>query len=307
LGKITLIKKRGVPMLKSTKLKKIKNNIIEKSITKEKIEKVKKENMLKGGYLKNVFNYIFLKPFKFNRIKTNEDSFFVNKDGENIIKPTFFLSFVSFIVVGLISSILEKEPYYILVLLVVALLFNALIMLADYVAWKLTNYKIIKRFSVNKIKEIKENLFKNYDEKTQEVLLEGKLNKEDLVNIMKDLNEIIKKEELLFFFNDLRRKNQCNEKFNDISDPYVLIKIINDLIINEEKKEEFRRKVNKEKNINIFNEKIIESLTTTDNEEEEEEELASNQKSIKSLIFGFNNIKEEIKLNFDKFNEKIKS
>lgn len=285
-------------MLKSEKLKKTKKNIIEQLITTEKLEKVKKESMLKGGYLKNFFNYLLFKPFKFEKLKTNEDVFFVKESGENIIKNTFFSSLVISLTICLFFYVFGKESYT-LITLIGMLTFDALVMFMTYVMYKSKNRKTMKRFNVNKIKEIKENLSKNYNEKTQEMLLDGKLNKKELIKILKDLNEIIKKEDILFCFNELRKRNQDNEKLNDISEPYTLIKIINELIINEEKKEEFQEKINKEKNIGKFNERVFVSLI--DDNSNNDNESVSNEKSIKSLLLGFNSVKNEIKFGVSDF------
>lgn len=163
-----------------------------------------------------------------------------------LLKILFFSSLVISLTICLFFYVFGKENYT-LITLIGMLTFDALVMFMTYVMYKSKNIKTMKRFNINKIKEIKENLSKNYNEKTQEMLLDGKLNKKELIKILKDLNEIIKKEDVLFCLNELRKRNQDNEKLNDISEPYTLIKIINELIINEEKKEEFQKKLIKKK------------------------------------------------------------
>lgn len=230
------------------KLKEIKNSIISKAISRDFLSKKSKNEVLKGGFWKKYFKYMFLKPYILKGNKTKEDIFFIIKEaydrGDEINKPKHLLTCLSLIFsFGLMINLFFDDPKF--------MILNAsfcLIMLTAYAglffySWKEENMKTSKTTNEDDFNNIIESLFLNDNEVELKKILHKKLTKNELESALHKINESVPKEEL---FRAIERVNGGREC---ITEPYELLKVINELINNtnntKEKKNELGINVNK--------------------------------------------------------------
>lgn len=252
-------------MLKTKKLMKLKNQIIDKLITVESLEKTKNKEMLKGGFFKQCLKYTFLKPLCSNKICSNEDKFFIDNEGSNCLKVISLIMLIALGFTGALISLIAQSFMPILLFFSASLILTHILMIVSSVFWLSENNKTKKKFDVKNIENIKENLLENYSDFQVKNLLSERLDKKELTNIMKSLEKLIGKDEIVRCFEKIRKANASEKIFNDISEPYVLIKLIERLILNEKGKEE----IQKEKEIKEFNNNMIDSLINENKEETE--------------------------------------
>lgn len=230
------------------KLKEIKNGIINKVISYESLFKISKNKKLNGGFWKNYFKYMFLKPYILKGNKTKEDIFFIIKEaydsGDEINKPKHLLTCLSLIFsFGLMINLFFNDPNL--------MILNAsfcLIMMTAYTglffySWKEKNMETSKTTNEDELNNIIEKLFLNDNEVELKKILHKKLTKNELESALHKINESVSKEEL---FRAIERVNGGREC---ITEPYELLKVMNELINNtnntKEKKNELGINVNK--------------------------------------------------------------
>lgn len=89
-------------------------------------------------------------------------------------------------------------------------------------------------------------------------MLSGKLSKQDLAQIFKDIKELVGEK----YFLDVFKKLNFHKQEENISDPYVLFSVINEIIENKEEPEQENEKMEK-------NKKIMNSLLKDENKVKE--------------------------------------
>lgn len=236
-------------MSKIEKLTEIRDKIIDEFVTKENVKKIKSKYSFKDGFLKSIFKFLFLKPFKLKEIKTTEDLYFTDNN-RNIVKQ--FGCIIVFLILALfIISSLSAHEDATLMYFVIALVFIPTISVAK-IEWNIERNKINKRFDPQNINTIKKDLFNSYDEEEINLLFGESLNKKALIDILAKINEVVNEEELLEKFEKLETKN-----YNDITLPYNLISTINKVIEDLKKKE----KEIEESGVRETNRKNLRSLT----------------------------------------------
>lgn len=247
-------------MNKLQKLIDIRNNLTNKLINPDGIERLKNAKLFKGGFLKNMFKFIFLKPFSIKN-ETREDFFATDGkscNGNNSVK---ILAFVPFCAVGIVFLLLPlmvsggKLSSALLCLIFIFTFIECLILFILFCIWGGHNYEIKKEFSRSKLKEIKETAFKMYNKKDLDILIGKTLTKKELNKIMSDICNIIDKKEVMTYFKKMEPlKNKL-----EITEPYVIINILNNIINDHEA--EIENKENKkllDKNMKVLEEMIKE-------------------------------------------------
>lgn len=212
-------------MSKLERLEKLKKQIIDKLITEKSIEKAKDKEMLKNGFFKQFFKYAFLKPLFNNKTNSSVDKFFITNEF-NCLKGLIWGGFIPLMVMGVIGALTNETVVSILISLSGSLLLVFFIMAILGVSWMIDNSKTKKDFDIKNIEKTKENLFENYSDHQIKNLLNEKLDKKELTSIMKEIEGSIGEEYFLAVFNNLK----LYKEGTDISDPYVLLSVINEII-----------------------------------------------------------------------------
>lgn len=247
------------------KLENLKNKIINKLVTVKSVEETKNKEMLKGGFLKQFFKYVFLKPVLFKKISSNVDEFFTDDKGLNYYKLINLIAFLVMGAIGIVGSLFEKSINPIFIFITGFFILITLIMIPSGADWVDKNKETKKKFNVSNIEDIKKNLLENYTDPQIRSLLKKTLDKDDLINIMVELEKMIGKDEILSCFEKVIKINNDEEIFKDISNPYVLVKLIERLILNEKQSEKEKEEDLNKKEIRKFNNGIIDSLINNGN------------------------------------------
>lgn len=228
-------------MIKTKKLNEIKNKIINKIVSIRNIEKTKSSFIFKGS----IFKEFLKKP--------------------NMKLMTIVIGFFSFLFLSTLSVLPFEELKLVTELIFYQMLFIVpmiSIHYSEYLSFKKNiiknNEHLFEKLNSEKLNEIKKNLTEDFKEKEVKMLLEGNLNKKDLEEIFFVMSEVIGKEELFKIF----KKLGFQETGENISEPYVLVSIINEAIKNiknkeKEEKEDARDALLKE------NKKIFDSIVET--------------------------------------------
>lgn len=232
-------------MSKIEKLMTVKEKIINKIVSIKNIEKTKSNFIFKGSILKEFFKYHSIK------LTTILTGF------------SLFLSLIC-IIFPVELELAISSLSLILILLVPSIFIDV----SDYFPFKKKiikhNEYLFEKLNAEKINEIKKNLTNDFNKKEIEMLLEGNLNKEDLKEVFFVINEIIGEKEVFKIFKQLDFKG-------NISDPYVLISIIEETIKNIKNKEQEEKKDVKNELLKA-NKKIFNSLINKQNEKKVEYE-----------------------------------
>lgn len=248
-------------MSKIKQLTKLKNKILDKLITNNNVEKAKNHYTHKGSYFKKLIKYLFLKPLKIKSNITKEDSFFVLKNGKNQIKELIlFLGVIIFgcSAYGLLFSIKASMILFFIMSSISVFLFFLFVSVYLPLMWRSENLETKKKFNSKNIESIKNSLFENYTANEIKYLLQQKLDKKDLEEIFFVMNEVVGKEELFKIF----KKLGFQESGENISEPYVLISIINEAIKNIKNKEQEEKEDARDASLKE-NKKMFDSLVET--------------------------------------------
>lgn len=240
------------------KLGSIKNKILDKLITKESVSEIKERSILKGSYFKQLFKYIFSKKFKIKGDMNSVDLFFTDIDSDKCNIPKI-ISVLILIVAGLaalISLVFSNPSIFIITMISIIIDIFGTYIISSF-AWYEKNKSINKKFNPENITEIKETIFENYSKEEVKQLVNGNLAKEELINIFREIEKLVGEQ----YFLDVFKSLNLHKQEKDISDPYVLLSVINEIIENKEKIDCANNKIAK-------SQKIIRSLLKESKEKE---------------------------------------
>lgn len=231
-------------------IKEARKYLVEKLITKESVESLKKRKMYKGSVVKALHDVILTSKYTQKEKMSNEERYFF--DGK-INVPKVVLSFLILImfVVFLCSSLLGNINVFIV--------FSNLIFLSVFpiiavlkLNWFFINKKINKKMDYESVKKV---FFEKYKRDDIENFIDRELTLEEIKYVFNEITRVFLIDKII----KTAFKYQKVEK-KDVTDPVILLLILQDLIQELEEEQEEIILLKESKEYKEKNEKIIKNI-----------------------------------------------